>query len=429
MNDEEIFLDHVRDAFAHLYDPPYLNGHPLVDILANGGRRLSGDGLRRALLEAIEELKPPLDAPSHSTSWRRYRYLYLRYREGASHEAIARELLISTRQARRDHLDALKSVSAALWKAFSDSKLGVEPSLTPTDQRRTLPHERREVEPALDTELSKSEFRAAGQHCDLGDILMSVGGIANTLAQRQGIRIDVSVPPSLPAVAIDRTILRQILLSLLSYAIEIPFSRHLAFTAVADAAVAQLRIQGDPVTQLSSVSEIRSEQSEESEALLATARHLAELHGVDLTLSQTTTGLLAITVTVPVARQESVLVVDDNPDVPKLIERYLRGTTYNLLCAKTWRRALELAKDAQPDIILLDVMMPSQDGWDILQQLKAHPLTRETPVVICSVVPEKSLAFAMGASAFLAKPVTQTSLLDVLRQCRHLGSGAHPSSP
>ena len=66
---------------------------------------------------------------------------------------------------------------------------------------------------------------------------------------------------------------------------------------------------------------------------------------------------------------------------------------------------------------LTQVLMPTQDGWDVLRELASHPETREIPVILCSVLPERSLALSLGVAAFLNKPVTQAALLDALEQC------------
>src|SRR5690554_6284620 len=122
MIDYAAFGELVRDAFAHLHDPPRLRNHPLARLLGPPGEPLSGEALRRVLLAAVDELKPPLDVPSHTVSWRRYRYLAFRYREGWNHDRISRELLISTRQARRDHLDGLEALSSLLWDRYRASE-------------------------------------------------------------------------------------------------------------------------------------------------------------------------------------------------------------------------------------------------------------------------------------------------------------------
>ena len=76
--------------------------------------------------------------------------------------------------------------------------------------------------------------------------------------------------------------------------------------------------------------------------------------------------------------------------------------------------ALRLARELQPDAITLDVMMPSQDGWEVLQRLKSEPDTRRIPIIICSVLDDPELAFSLGAVACLKTPVSQADLVGAL---------------
>ena len=71
------------------------------------------------------------------------------------------------------------------------------------------------------------------------------------------------------------------------------------------------------------------------------------------------------------------------------------------------------------ELIVLDIMMPEQDGWEVLQRLRATPETRDLPILVCSVLNEPEIAQALGASDYLIKPVTQDALLTkVERWCR-----------
>jgi PleD family two-component response regulator len=103
--------------------------------------------------------------------------------------------------------------------------------------------------------------------------------------------------------------------------------------------------------------------------------------------------------------------------VAVLFEMFLRGTRYRLIRAKTAQSALRVAERVHPEVITLDVMIPFQDGWEIFRQLRANAATRAIPVVVCSILPEKEVALALGAADFLAKPVTRQSLIMTLDRC------------
>ena len=74
--------------------------------------------------------------------------------------------------------------------------------------------------------------------------------------------------------------------------------------------------------------------------------------------------------------------------------------------------------------MVLDVMMPKTDGWELLQSLRSHPQTSTIPLVMCSVLREQPLALSLGATDYLIKPVSQPQLLEVLQ--RWLGK-LHPN--
>ena len=81
--------------------------------------------------------------------------------------------------------------------------------------------------------------------------------------------------------------------------------------------------------------------------------------------------------------------------------------------------ALEALRDANQRgepfrLLILDGMMPTMDGWEILQTLQTDPETQHIPVIVCSVWDEPELAFSLGAVDFLKKPITQKELLDAL---------------
>ena len=415
--DRADFLDHVHNAFDHLHDVQQLRLNPLAKLLARGGQPLSGEGLRRLLLDAIHQLRPPPDVPPSSTSLRLYRYLCLRYLEGASHKNIAQEFIVSTRQARRYHLDALEAVASVLWETCRASQQpvgGDEDAEPPSADPETW------VGSPVSGELLMSRFPSVDAVTDAKEVVTGVVEIASRLSDRLTGSLDLSLPTTLPPVAVDRVILRQTLLSLLGGAIEADPTRPLALVADHSDDTVRLLITARKTRRrpTSGAREDSAEVSSEAKALLAAARQLAELHGVGVKVGQPGDGFLPIEVVVPVTHPVTVLVIDDNPGVARLFELYLRGTIYRVVHAKTWRQALRLAEEVRPDVITLDVIMPSQDGWDILRQLKALPETSDTPVVVCSILPDRSLALAVGAADFLPKPVTQQSLLAALRRCQ-----------
>lgn len=112
----------------------------------------------------------------------------------------------------------------------------------------------------------------------------------------------------------------------------------------------------------------------------------------------------------------TVLVIDDDVVVHDLLTRILSREGFNVVAAHTGDEGLQLARDIKPNIIVLDVMMPTLDGWAVLSKLKEDEELNEIPVVMLSMVDNQSLGFALGATDYLTKPVDRDKLINVLRQ-------------
>lgn len=111
-----------------------------------------------------------------------------------------------------------------------------------------------------------------------------------------------------------------------------------------------------------------------------------------------------------------VLAVDDNLDVLQLIQSALENTAYSVVQVRDPFRVVELARRLHPYAVTLDVMMPRMNGWQILHQLKANPETADIPVIMLTVVSERSTALVLGADDYLLKPVEGEMLLKKLQQ-------------
>ncbi len=122
----------------------------------------------------------------------------------------------------------------------------------------------------------------------------------------------------------------------------------------------------------------------------------------------------------PDAKRLCVLVVDDDPNLRLLAESALSRDGYQVLQAENGEQALEYARSARPDLVLLDVNMPGMDGITVLKRLRAEERTRSTPVLMLTVdgnEPATRAAFDAGANDYLAKPFTIPQLNARVRTC------------
>ena len=112
----------------------------------------------------------------------------------------------------------------------------------------------------------------------------------------------------------------------------------------------------------------------------------------------------------------SVLIIDDDPESLELTERMLRKEGWETLVARNASEALDLARSALPSLILLDVLMPDMDGWELLRALKGDPSVAACPVVMLSVVDNLERGVALGAADHLTKPLDRERLMSVLNR-------------
>ena len=105
-------------------------------------------------------------------------------------------------------------------------------------------------------------------------------------------------------------------------------------------------------------------------------------------------------------RPSTVLVVDDNAIIRRLQEAQLEALQVRLVAAADGAEALSLMKSIQPDLVLLDVVMPGMDGFRVCEALKADPATREVPVIVVTALGKdaRDRSFAAGADDFMRKP-------------------------
>jgi CheY-like chemotaxis protein len=111
-----------------------------------------------------------------------------------------------------------------------------------------------------------------------------------------------------------------------------------------------------------------------------------------------------------------ILVVDDEPAVREAVERALRLEGHDVLLAADGQEALGALDSRPPDAIVLDVLMPGMDGWAVLTALKGDPALAAIPVIMLTVVDDRSLGYALGATDYLTKPVDRGRLVGALRR-------------
>ncbi len=393
----EQLLTLTHDALERLYDYVFLQSHPLAERLGDVASEWNrGAALHRVLVETIERLKPPAGTPTHSPLWRRYRHVFMRYVEAATLVQIADDLGVSERQARRDHRDALEAIVDLLQQ-----RLNPKPN-PPRGASRSVPG-------AGPAGASLPEGAAAPTTVLLSSVVDGALATLERLVQARSLTFEVCDAGADVAIsALDRTTLRQIVLGMALNAIDLAVegSRIGVDVQTVGAEVhLDVRVMATKATD--------PEVTAAVEGRLALGKRLASKHGATLVREASADGV-RFGLSLPVLRTPTVLLVEDNAGMRRLMRRYLGGHAYAVLEARSASEALALATSQRPDVITLDIMLPETDGWELLQTLRAQPATRHIPVIVCSVLRERELAYSLGATEFLAKPLTRDALLQAL---------------
>lgn len=118
-----------------------------------------------------------------------------------------------------------------------------------------------------------------------------------------------------------------------------------------------------------------------------------------------------------------VLIIEDDTQSMYLMDRYTRTCGCRTLGTTSGENALALARQEKPAVIFLDLMLPGISGWEVLQALRANPVTNHIPVIICTALEESDRALQMSAG-YLHKPVYYQDFLNALAE-----AGIEPPTP
>ncbi len=413
--DRETFAGWVHDALNRLYDSPHLEAHPLADLLVQGEG--AGTGLRRsqqlrqALLKAIQGLRPAPGTPAQSPDWRAYRILEARYIEGLSPNEVMEQLGLARSQYFRDQARVLSTLTDLLWEQWQESRAALESE----DMGRTR-------EDLARAEAERLCAEATWEELNVTELLGELEAVVAPLAQASqvSLRFLLSEPLSFPNA--DRVMLRQAVLNLLTCGVDVAQGGHVEVRTFVEEGR-----RGVHITAWGRGLRRRLGELQERHRLgLEASARLIESLGGKLELHQVGDDGWEARLLWPTERPRVLLVVDDNEGFVALFRRYLAGHNWQVVGAGGGAEARKAIAETRPTVIVLDVMMPREDGWELLMALKAEEMTREIPVVVCSVLNEPQLALSLGATAYLAKPVTQQALLQVLSRWGRPGATQGP---
>lgn len=405
MQPSEEFVEQLAEAYERLYDIVYLRGHPLASVL-RGDQATSPKQrawqLHQMLLDTIEDLDPGPSAPPFSRAWRRYQLMVLRYSDGLDPQTVADRLAISRRTYYRELREAISSAAGLLMDRLSQSHATLQRANEGGDG--DAPPDRLEL-----LRLEAARLSLAKRYTQLAEVVESATQLLQEPARKCSVQVNVALPDDLTAVAVDRNTVRQILLGVLSYLIQRLEGGVVRISGQADGESVLLVLEAQGArTPSGATPEV------ETEVHFSVLTELARLQRAQLDPIVVEGAITGFRLVLPRVPPRTVLVVDDNEDALQLFRRYLSQHAYAMIAAKTGAEAIAQARAAQPFAITLDLMMPDQDGWDVLQTLANQPQTQHIPVIVCTVLNVKELALSLGAAFFLEKPVSEQALISAL---------------
>jgi CheY-like chemotaxis protein len=418
----EEFARWVQEALQRLYDLPYLQKHPLTNLLAGAeiDRLQRVPHLRRTLLDAIHALAPENAAQAQSPDWRAYRILELRYIEGLTPPEVMQQLVLSRSYYFREQARMLEALTTMLWEQWQQQRPPTPPA---SDADAQLSPEQHDLtrEQLAHAETSRLSAQATWEQVDPIEVLQQLQPIVGSLARSQGKVVRSELPQQLITLRADRVLLRQALVTAITFALDLAAGEQVQIGSFAEPHEVGISIVVDQAREVPPAAAGRQGVG------LEVCAQLMEAMGGALHVARTTGGRWEARLTWPAVATYTLLVIDDNQDFVNLFRRYLAGHSWRVLGAADGVQARQVLAEVDPTAIILDVMMPREDGWELLVALRASAATRSTPVIICSVLNEPRLAETLGASGYLTKPVTQPALLRALAPWSQAGASRAPA--
>jgi CheY-like chemotaxis protein len=418
---------HVRHALEHLYDADALAEHWLIAQLKLTHESARTGALRRYLIAAIERMRPDAQESPETPRWQMYQVLFQRYVQGTQADSLADQLGMSSRNLRRMQNRAIAYLAETLFQEHVEQPHQSDPSALPAPiaAPTASPITRDDAEfmervNTVDEEIGWLRDAILSEPVNVAEVWEEAQQFFAPLARSAGVAINPSVSNDLPKVAIHPTGLRQVMLSILNHLVE---QSHVDRNLVEQRAVRMIEIAASASGEKVQVTFHTAWEGEAAapttlpSALplgLLLAQRILSMFGGQLQENRKGDGYYEVQVSLMTAGGTRVLVIDDNPDILQLYQRYVTGTRYQLIVCEEPGQALAMATSHSPKAIVLDIMMPGIDGWSLLGKLRHHPATAAIPVIISTIVPEQGLALALGADDFLKKPVTRALFLSAL---------------
>ncbi len=295
---------------------------------------------------------------------------------------------------------------------------------------------------------------------DLMEIIRGVMSTSIALVKDKPIELQQQLSETLPTIIADSRRIRQVLLNLVGNAAKFTEQGFISLSAWADEEWVTIAVQDSGVgipkdrydavfTPFEQVDSSSSRRFGGTGLGLPVSKRFVEAHGGSIWFESEmgvgSTFYVKLPIAGPPAEKPAeeerpvraprlegedskgllVLTVDDDAGVITLFRRYLSKQGYRVVGLTRGDRVVEEAKRLKPYAITLDILMPDRSGWEVIRDLKSDPLTRDIPVIVCSIVAERDKGLSMGVADYLVKPILEQDLLSALARLSHDPSKTH----
>jgi CheY-like chemotaxis protein len=391
----EEFEQSLRHALAHFRDPAYRPSELLWSVMGYEPEH-GVEIIQNAITLTIESLKPvTANISAGLRSQRFYNLLTYRYIHKLTQDETAERLGITPRHVRREQQQAIHELARRFWEKRPDHS----PSLPEAGPEENISSAWRLQ---VRQELAALQHSAPGSVVEIATALGGVAKIGEALVSQNGASLKIEPIERDMTVAIHPSALRQVLITAIEKLAQSILVGQITLKGERRGERVHLVITGFPATTT------HPPESDLIREILAVYEGSVEAY-----LEENCAGFR---ISLPTVDKITVLVVDDNEDLVHFYRRYIEGTRYQITHLSEGQFVLETVKNTLPDIIVLDVMLPDIDGWELLTDLRSQPSTQTIPIVVCSVVRRAELALSLGASLYLPKPVRRRQFIQALDQ-------------
>jgi CheY-like chemotaxis protein len=251
-------------------------------------------------------------------------------------------------------------------------------------------------------ELAALQHSAPGSVAEVAAALRSVIKIGQALTSQHHVSLQIEPLEADITVAMHPSVLRQVLITAVEKLVQSISAGRITLAVKRTGERVQLQVAGAPPA---------TQHPPDSDLI----REILAVHGGSIR-AYLETEQVGFQIELPPADKLTVLVIDDNADLVHFYRRYTTGTRYQIVHLTEGQQALDTLTEIKPHIIVLDVMLPDIDGWELLSDLRERSATPTIPIIVCSVVRRAELALSLGASLYLPKPVGRREFIGALDQ-------------